>query len=252
MKKLKIVFLTIIVFVTIAGCVGTNKELTAQDILQDVFNKTQKLKSFRVNISDEQENYLDNFKSTNSINIIMEINKQQPAIHQLIKDLRADNEVELYISENDYYVKCANTEFAKINNYDFNKKYQEFLTLSFGFLDQIAEYSDNLILVNEENSYIVKLDATSKDFADLQKEYQNQIILPSMKGIEPFLKLNKVNSFVYELTIDQETHTVQQAVVDMDIELTAKKMALKIKNKVSYEFSDYNNVSKIDIQQSIK
>ncbi|MFJ7972232.1 DUF6612 family protein [Psychrobacillus sp. NPDC096389] len=117
-------------------------------------------------------------------------------------------------------------------------------------LKQIEGYLDEFTFEQDNENYILTLEASGEKFTELVKEQVDEMM--QTMGVGEEIQMDFViNSVNYLIHIDKETFQTNKldVVIDMDIEVDGEKM--NIEQDVKSTFSGFNEVEEIVIPQEV-
>ena len=117
-------------------------------------------------------------------------------------------------------------------------------------LKQIEGYLDEFTFEQDNENYILTLEASGEKFTELVKTQVDEV-MQSMGAGEEIQMDFAINSVNYLIHIDKETFQTNKldVVIDMDMEVDGEKM--NIQQDVKSNFSDFNEVEEIVIPQEV-
>ncbi|MFJ8063470.1 DUF6612 family protein [Psychrobacillus sp. NPDC096426] len=117
-------------------------------------------------------------------------------------------------------------------------------------LKQIEGYLDEFTFEQDNENYILTLEASGEKFTELVKAQVDEV-MQSMGAGEEIQMDFVINSVNYLIHIDKETFQTNKldVVIDMDMEVDGEKM--KVLQDVKSTFSDFNKVEEIVIPQEV-
>lgn len=131
-------------------------------------------------------------------------------------------------------------------------------------LEMLKKFAKDFTLKEKANSYILTLNADGEKFTELIKE-QVSALLPMMEsGTEETVEevvtedeimasLNNLSfeNIKYQLTIDKETFDIKNIVIDMTLALAIEDIKMKIDQKSTIKYDEFNTISTITIPQEV-
>ena len=117
-------------------------------------------------------------------------------------------------------------------------------------LKQIEGYLDEFTFEQDNENYILTLEASGEKFQELVQSQVDEVMQSMGVGEEIQMDF-AIHSVDYLIHIDKETFQTNKldVVIDMDIEIDGEKM--NVKQDVKSTFSDFNEIEEIVIPQEV-
>jgi len=244
--------------------VTEKSELTLKEVYEKSLKVSEELKSVKAQIDMKQTMHMPTEDLSIDISSIMDMEYVVAPMQMHQKgttSMKSSDEsmpeeameIETYITEDDFYMFEGTTG-------QWMKFPQEMMDQLMGATDQsnpseqlkmIQDYLKDFTFEQDNENYILRLDASGEEFAKL---VQTQIdeAMQSMIGEGEELDLGLViNSVSYLIHIDKESFQTNKVdvVLDMDMEIDGEKMNMK--QNVKSDFSNFNEVDEIVIPQEV-
>lgn len=246
-----------------SGEVTEQSKLTLQEVYDKSIAASEELKSARAVMDLNQKMNMPSEDTTLEISSKMDMEyivepmqmhqKGTSTVNGLAEGMPAQtSESESYITENDFYVyeesagewmKFPQEMMAGIMNAAGQANASDQLKQIEGYLDEFTFEQDN-------DNYILTLEASGEKFTELVKTQVDEMMQTMGAGEEIQMDF-VINSVNYLIHVDKETFQTNKldVVLDMDIEVDGEKM--NIEQDVKSTFSDFNKVEEIVIPQEV-
>lgn len=231
-------------------------ELTLAEVFEKATAASEELKSFGLRMDLEQE-----ITGPETVNVKSTVDAkatQNPmALHQKMKmtvpDTAEQMETEMYLTPEGIYMFAPTGEgWMKFPTEMAEELMQSTPQQSnpIGELKKLEKYVDDFKFEQDDNSYILTLKASGDKFNELINESIEQALQEMSQEVMASQDLN-IKSIEYEIYIDKETFYPSKLNMKMDMDITAEGETISLKQIISGEYMDYNQIGEITIPQEI-
>lgn len=164
-----------------------------------------------------------------------------------------DIDMEMYAEEDEVYVyENMFNNWMKTNMDDINSLgiHMGEGNSPFAQTKDLEEFMDEFSLKQTKDAFFLTLDTDSDAF--------KEVIIGELQGVEFLIDeeldlLNNItiDQLAYALTIDKETYNILSLEIEFDIHLSEGDESFTIRSIIVAEFSDFNEVDKIEIPQEV-
>lgn len=124
-------------------------------------------------------------------------------------------------------------------------------------LKMIKDYTDDMSFEQNDDAFILKLDANGEKFNELmQKMIQENLPEELQQELgdegQEVLDNMKINSMAMEYTIDKESYDIKSLDMDMDMSMKAEDEEMNIVQNVKADYSNINKVDPIEVPDDVK
>ncbi|UPG65605.1 hypothetical protein MVE64_11895 [Metabacillus endolithicus] len=277
-KKLSVLFSTMLVFM-LAACNQTattvnesskteeNKkentsELTLEQVMTNSMEASEEMKSFAVQMDMTQEMTVPgqteviNMESVIDMKVVTEPMTLYQKMDMKMNDIGAEDALstESYISADGIYIldpaanqwmkfpKEMSDQLIQLSNQQTNPAEE---------IKKLQQFVDDFTFEQDEQNYILKLNASGDKFTDFIKETVKETFPQELSAGEDMFNNMKINKVTYEILIDKETYYPTSLNVLMDMEITAEGETLKIKQNMKGQYSDFNTIEEVKVPQEV-
>ncbi|ALC88315.1 MULTISPECIES: DUF6612 family protein [Bacillaceae] len=117
-------------------------------------------------------------------------------------------------------------------------------------LKQIEGYLEDFTFEQDNDNYILTLEASGEKFTELVKEQVDEA-LQNMVGVEEIEMDMIINSVNYLIHIDKETFQTNKVDMVLDMDMTIDGETMNMKQDMKSDFSNFNQVEEIVIPQEV-
>ncbi|MFB5087457.1 hypothetical protein PGC35_09595 [Psychrobacillus sp. PGGUH221] len=117
-------------------------------------------------------------------------------------------------------------------------------------LKQIEGYLEDFTFEQDNDNYILTLEASGEKFTELVKEQVDEA-LQNMVGVEEIEMDMIINSVNYLIHIDKETFQTNKVDMILDMDMTIDGETMNMKQDMKSDFSNFNQVEEIVIPQEV-
>lgn len=117
-------------------------------------------------------------------------------------------------------------------------------------LKQIEGYLEDFTFEQDNDNYILTLEASGEKFTELVKEQVDEA-LQNMVGAEEIEMDMIINSVNYLIHIDKETFQTNKVDMVLDMDMTIDGETMNMKQDMKSDFSNFNQVEEIVIPQEV-
>lgn len=117
-------------------------------------------------------------------------------------------------------------------------------------LKQIEDYLEDFTFEQDNDNYILTLEASGEKFTELVKEQVDEA-LQNMVGVEEIEMDMIINSVNYLIHIDKETFQTNKVDMVLDMDMTIDGETMNMKQDMKSDFSNFNQVEEIVIPQEV-
>lgn len=243
--------------------VTEKSELTLQEVYDKSMAASEELKSVKAKIDMKQTMHLPGQDVNLDINSLMDMDYiiDPLQIHQTgTTSMKSTDEnmgnqemkMESYITKDAFYTYEGESG-------QWMKFPQEMMSQLMSTTDQsnpsnqlkqIEGYLEDFTFEQDNDNYILTLEASGEKFTELVKEQVDEA-LQNMVGTEDIEMDMIINSVNYLIHIDKETFQTNKVdmVLDMDMTIDGEKMNMK--QDMKSDFSNFNEVEEIVIPQEV-
>lgn len=269
MRKKTFLLLTFfMVLLTLTACNKTatpaNETAEKKDplTLEEVFNKSleasKKITSFSVEMNlDQNISFDDETEKMKSV-IHMDAVTDPLTFHQKMKmeveGMSDKIETESYFSKKGmYFYDPEENIWMKFPS----NMSDQILQLSgeksnpLSDLENFKKFVDDFTFEQNDNNYILKLNASGDKFDQLIKETIQETLPNEFKETMENLDKMKIRNVYYEYLIDKKTFLPVETIVKMDMDINVDEQNFTLKQSVHGKYKDYNKLKEIVIPQEI-
>ena len=237
-------------------------DITLQEVFEKSLKISEELKSVKAVVEMDQEMHLPsedlNFDSSSQIEmeyIIEPLQMHQKGTTTLISADGEENpmEIEAYMTDDSFYMfegtagqwmKFPEAMMGELMSAADQTKPSDQLKM-------IKDYLKDFTFEQDDNNYILTLEASGEKFTELVQAQANEA-LQNMAGEVGELDMDlAINSVNYLIHIDKESFQTTKVDVDMDMDMTIDGETMNLKQNVKSDFSSFNEVEKIVIPQEV-
>ena len=118
-------------------------------------------------------------------------------------------------------------------------------------LEELAAFKDEFTLEQNEEAYILELDASGEKFRALMDE-QLQKTLGQMELETPISEEDlDIHSVHYQLHIDKETFLADSLALDTEMDVRIDEETMAVQSDVKADYSKYNEIQKISLPEEV-
>lgn len=271
MKKVYSVIMGVLLIFSLAACNSTAKpvndsskgqsadkpktsELTLAQVMKKTTKAAEGLKSFSVKMDMDQEISTDKDPKATNIksSIEMDMTTNPQALYQKMKmtmpDLPQPMNTESYFTKDGMYMfESTSKKWMKMPKEMSDQIMQmtEQQNNPMNQLKELEKFVNDFKFEQDNNNYILTLNATGDKFADFVKK---SVSLPQgMEQMQEVLKGMKINKLEYKIFVDKKTFYPTSLDMKMDMEMTAEGQTVKMKQAVNGAYSNFNAVDPITV-----
>lgn len=282
MKKWLLVLVAGVMAIVLAACndtaeptEGTNEEneseMTAEEVYQKALDASEKMESAEVKMDMQQQiNVGDDADAMNTdSNFDTKMTMDPLAMH-----MKGVTKMEMEGAEEDMPEMDMEIYMVDDAMYLYSEQIGNWIKMEGASMDAIEEmagqqpdpseqlemvkdYTDDMSFEQDDEAFILKLDADGEKFNDLMQQIIEENIpeemLEQMGDEEQEVLDNmKINSMSMEYTIDKETYDINSLKMDMDMTMEAEGEELNIVQNVKADYSNINGVDPIEVPDDVK
>lgn len=231
-----------------------NSELTLAQVMEKTIKASEGLKSFSVKMDTDQEISSEKQKAINIKSAIeMNMTTAPQALYQkmamTVPDAPQPVNTESYFTKDGMYIfestskkwmkmpKEMSDQLMQMSQQQNNPMKQ---------LKDLQQFVKDFKFEQDDNHYILTLNATGDKFADFVKK---SVSLPQgmEQQMQDVLKNMKINKLDYKILIDKKTFYPTSMDMKMDMDMTAEGQTVKMKQSVNGVYSKFNAVDPITV-----
>lgn len=232
--------------------------LTLEEVFNQSLKAAEEITSFSMAMNLDQEiSFQDNTETLQSI-IDMDMTTEPLAFYQKmtmeIEGLSDKFETESYFSKDGmYFFDPEQNTWMKFPT-EMSEQILQISGKQSNPLDEmkkLEKFIDDFTFEQDDNNYILKLNASGDKFEQLIKETIQDTLPNEFKDtLEAFDEM-KIENVYYEYVIDKKTFLPIETKVKMDMEITVEGENYTLKQNVHGKYKDYNKVKEIVIPKEI-
>lgn len=275
MKKSLSILVGIFLVVMLAACNSSADTVNNEDgtssveksdlTLEQVFEKTseasQELNSLKVNMdlnqvinSDQDEAANVTLESTLEMDVVQDPMAFHQKISTKIPGTEQVMEVESYFSKDGmyYYEPTSQTwmkfpsemmeQLVQISNQQTNPAAE---------IENLKRFVDDFTFQQDDESYILVLNASGEKFTDFLKETVEQTLPEGIANSAEAIESMTINHIDYEIHIDKETYYPTVLNLNMEMEMSAEGQKVTIAQDVKSQYVEHNHLDEIEIPQEV-
>lgn len=245
---------------------GADEAKKSELTLEEVFNKAQEVsentKSMHADMDMKQKISAPELGGEMETSMTMEMDMiQDPlAMHQLMTieiPEMGTMETEIYMTEAGAFMKNPEgEEWMKLPLENFDEIMESMNASADASIDfeGLAEFVKDFTFEQDDDSYVLKLEASGDQFLKLIEEQLDAAGLAEGFGADELNALENmtVHELEYEIFVDKETFQTTSFNLIMDIEMNLEgESVLRMKQEVEAELSQINEIKEITIPQEV-
>ncbi|MEC1177221.1 S-layer homology domain-containing protein [Metasolibacillus meyeri] len=118
-------------------------------------------------------------------------------------------------------------------------------------LAMLQKFASDFKLEEAGNYYVLKLTGDGEGFTALVQEQLNAMNLGLGEEELAEMQNMKFDQFTYEIKVHKETFVIEEMVIDLGIGIASEGVKIKVTNKSTIKYSDFNAVTTITIPQEV-
>ncbi|KAB2329039.1 hypothetical protein F7732_22220 [Bacillus mesophilum] len=233
-------------------------ELTLEEVFEKSAAASEELKSFSVDMNLVQDISLGEESMETNSDISMDVTAEPLAFYQkMTMSLAGESmETESYFTEDGIFIyDTASAQWMKFPQEMSDQLLQlsDQQTNPGAELNNLQEFADDFTFEQDDQNYILTLDASGDKFNDFIKETAMENLPPELAagaGEDAFEGLN-INSVQYEILVDKETFYPNVLNMTMDMEMGVEGDTVNVIQTVNGEYTDFNNIESITVPQEV-
>lgn len=244
---------------------GTEDEHKSALTLEEVFMKakevSEKVNSMHINMDMEQRMSTSEFEDglTTIVKIDMDVVKEPLSMYQLMDMNMGDFgsvETELYFSEEGMFMKDPEGDgwmkFPTDNLDELIEMVNAGPKTTIDY-ETLEEFIEHFTFEQNENQYILKLQASGEQFNQLMQEELASSDMLNMLGNDELEALEnmKTHQLGYEVFIDKDTFETTAFELIIDMEMSANEEVIHIQQEAKAQVSQINEIKEITIPQEV-
>ncbi|MBM7581007.1 DUF6612 family protein [Jeotgalibacillus terrae] len=163
---------------------------------------------------------------------------------------------ESYMTENDFYMKDPTSgQWLKLpaEMTEQLMAVNESQTNPASELQTLETYLDDFSFEQDDDSFILTLNASGEKFSDMLMEQAGQFLPELDFGIpaETLFQNTTFEDVVYVITIDKDTFYIESLDLDMTMNMEFAEQSLAIDQSLESEYMDYNAIDELKVPQEV-
>lgn len=120
-------------------------------------------------------------------------------------------------------------------------------------LETLEAYIEDFTFEQDDDSFILTLNASGEKFSDMLIEQTGELMPDLGLGIpaESLFQNTTFEDVLYVITIDKESFLIESLDLDMTMNMKFAEESMKMEQKLESEYTDYNEVEKIEVPQEV-
>lgn len=259
-------FILFIGFTLLLGACGTENQ-EASDIYKKAITASNAVENVEMEMVVEQQIGGESISSDTTTNELGAIDPNMPMTTTATAQIQFDPvvmhqttevmgmSVEVYYSEDGLFTQGMGKDtWYKIENEEMDLLTEQLETVETQTpaeqLSSLEPYVDDFSYEEQENSYLMKLNASDVDINQLLENQLGGAISEDLFSSE-MMDMISINRLEYEIMLDKSTYYPTTIIVDMDMAIKDGEEETTISQKSTISYTSYNELDSFEIPEEV-